>query len=210
MIGYGFSSDAQVRAIDVRAVGAQMAFTILRPDHAPLPVVLNMPGVHNVRNALAAVAMATVVGVSDKAIVQGLAEFRGVGRRFTQYGECPVRNAEGQVTGYFRLVDDYGHHPHEMAATLAAVRGAWPDKRVIVAFQPHRYTRTRDCFDEFVKVLADLEGLVLAEVYPAGETPIEGATSEALAKAIAACGQHRPVVVPLEKVPEAIRQMVQD
>ena len=166
VILYGLSADAQVRAIDVRAVGTQMAFTILRPDHPPLPVVLNLPGIHNVRNALAAVAIATVVGVSDEAIVRGLSEFRGVGRRFTQYGDIPVRAADGSVTGHYKLIDDYGHHPHEMAATLAAVRGVWPEKRVIVAFQPHRYTRTRDCFEQFVDVLEDIDGLVLAEVYP--------------------------------------------
>ena len=147
---------------DVRAVGTQMAFTILRPDHPPLPVVLNLPGIHNVRNALAAVAIATVVGVSDEAIVRGLSEFRGVGRRFTQYGDIPVRAADGSVTGHYKLIDDYGHHPHEMAATLAAVRGVWPEKRVIVAFQPHRYTRTRDCFEQFVDVLEDIDGLVRA------------------------------------------------
>lgn len=164
VILYGLSADAQVRAIDVRAVGTQMAFTILRPDHPPLPVVLNLPGIHNVRNALAAVAIATVVGVSDEAIVRGLSEFRGVGRRFTQYGDIPVRAADGSVTGHYKLIDDYGHHPHEMAATLAAVRGVWPEKRVIVAFQPHRYTRTRDCFEQFVDVLEDIDGLVLAEI----------------------------------------------
>ena len=191
VILYGLSADAQVRAIDVRAVGTQMAFTILRPDHPPLPVVLNLPGIHNVRNALAAVAIATVVGVSDEAIVRGLSEFRGVGRRFTQYGDIPVRAADGSVTGHYKLIDDYGHHPHEMAATLAAVRGVWPEKRVIVAFQPHRYTRTRDCFEQFVDVLEDIDGLVLAEVYPAGEALIEGADSEHLAAAIAAKGFHR-------------------
>lgn len=210
VILYGLSADAQVRAIDVRAVGTQMAFTILRPDHPPLPVVLNLPGIHNVRNALAAVAIATVVGVSDEAIVRGLSEFRGVGRRFTQYGDIPVRAADGSVTGYYKLIDDYGHHPHEMAATLAAVRGVWPEKRVIVAFQPHRYTRTRDCFEQFVDVLEDLDGLVLAEVYPAGEALIEGADSEHLAAAIAAKGFHRPVVVPVEGVADAIAGMVRD
>lgn len=210
VILYGLSADAQVRAIDVRAVGTQMAFTILRPDHPPLPVVLNLPGIHNVRNALAAVAIATVVGVSDEAIVRGLSEFRGVGRRFTQYGDIPVRVADGSVTGHYKLIDDYGHHPHEMAATLAAVRGVWPEKRVIVAFQPHRYTRTRDCFEQFVDVLEDIDGLVLAEVYPAGEALIEGADSEHLAAAIAAKGFHRPVVVPVEGVADAIAGMVRD
>ena len=210
VILYGLSADAQVRAIDVRAVGTQMAFTILRPDHPPLPVVLNLPGIHNVRNALAAVAIATVVGVSDEAIVRGLSEFRGVGRRFTQYGDIPVRAADGSVTGHYKLIDDYGHHPHEMAATLAAVRGVWPEKRVIVAFQPHRYTRTRDCFEQFVDVLEDVDGLVLAEVYPAGEALIEGADSEHLAAAIAAKGFHRPVVVPVEGVADAIAGMVRD
>lgn len=210
VILYGLSADTQVRAIDVRAVGTQMAFTILRPDHPPLPVVLNLPGIHNVRNALAAVAIATVVGVSDEAIVRGLSEFRGVGRRFTQYGDIPVRAADGSVTGHYKLIDDYGHHPHEMAATLAAVRGVWPEKRVIVAFQPHRYTRTRDCFEQFVDVLEDIDGLVLAEVYPAGEALIEGADSEHLAAAIAAKGFHRPVVVPVEGVADAIAGMVRD
>lgn len=210
VILYGLSADAQVRAIDVRAVGTQMAFTILRPDHPSLPVVLNLPGIHNVRNALAAVAIATVVGVSDEAIVRGLSEFRGVGRRFTQYGDIPVRAADGSVTGHYKLIDDYGHHPHEMAATLAAVRGVWPEKRVIVAFQPHRYTRTRDCFEQFVDVLEDIDGLVLAEVYPAGEALIEGADSEHLAAAIAAKGFHRPVVVPVEGVADAIAGMVRD
>lgn len=210
VILYGLSADAQVRAIDVRAVGTQMAFTILRPDHPPLPVVLNLPGIHNVRNALAAVAIATVVGVSDEAIVRGLSEFRGVGRRFTQYGDIPVRAADGSVTGHYKLIDDYGHHPHEMAATLAAVRGVWPEKRVIVAFQPHRYTRTRDCFEQFVDVLEDIDGLVLAAVYPAGEALIEGADSEHLAAAIAAKGFHRPVVVPVEGVADAIAGMVRD
>lgn len=210
VILYGLSADAQVRAIDVRAVGTQMAFTILRPDHPPLPVVLNLPGIHNVRNALAAVAIATVVGVSDEAIVRGLSEFRGVGRRFTQYGDIPVRAADGSVTGHYKLIDDYGHHPHEMAATLAAVRGVWPEKRVIVAFQPHRYSRTRDCFEQFVDVLEDIDGLVLAEVYPAGEALIEGADSEHLAAAIAAKGFHRPVVVPVEGVADAIAGMVRD
>ena len=141
VIGYGLTPEASVRAIDVEASGTQMRFTVLRPDHPPLPVTLNLPGVHNVRNALAAIAIATLAGVKDADIVRGLLEFRGVGRRFAQYGDIPIKNAEGKITGSFTLIDDYGHHPHEMAATLAAVRGAFPGRRIIVAFQPHRYTR---------------------------------------------------------------------
>ena len=210
VIGYGLSPDAQVRAIDVTPCGTQMRFTCLREGHSPLPVVLNLAGVHNVRNALAAIAIATIAGVSDEAICRGLAEFRGVGRRFAQYGEIPLRGADGRPSGSFTLIDDYGHHPHEMAATLAAIRGAYPGHRVIVAFQPHRYTRTRDCFDAFVKVLENVDGLVLAEVYSAGEDPIEGADSAHLARAIAAQGYHEPVVVRVEEVPAAVLSLVRD
>ncbi len=210
VIGYGLSPDATVRAIDVEPVGTQMRFTALRPDHPPLPVVLNLPGVHNVRNALAAIAIATIAGVKDEDIRRGLLEFRGVGRRFAQWGEVPVREAAGRVSGSFTLIDDYGHHPHEMAATLAAIRGAFPGRRVIVAFQPHRYTRTRDCFEEFVKVLKDVDGLVLAEVYPAGEDPIEGADSAHLARAIAAQGRREPLVVKVEDVRDAVLSIARD
>ena len=210
VIGYGLSPDADVRAIDVAAEGTRMRFTALRPDHPPLPVVLNLPGVHNVRNALAAIAIATIAGVKDADITRGLAEFRGVGRRFAQWGEVPLRDASGRITGSFTLIDDYGHHPHEMAATLAAVRGAFPGRRIVVAFQPHRYTRTRDCFDAFVKVLEDVDGLVLAEVYPAGEAPIEGADSAHLARAIAAQGFHGPVVAKIEDVPQAVHAIARD
>lgn len=207
VIGYGLSADALVRAIDVKAVGTRMHFTVLRPDHAPLPVVLNLPGLHNVRNALAAVAVATLAGVSNEAIAKGLAEFTGVGRRFAKYGEIPCTGAEGE-TGTFTLIDDYGHHPHEMAATIAAMRGAWPGRRLVVAFQPHRYTRTRDCFKDFVEVLKTVDGVVLAHVYPAGEAPIEGADSEHLAAALAAAGCPKPAVVPVEGVADAIRAAV--
>ncbi len=210
VIGYGLTPEASVRAIDVEASGTQMRFTMLRPDHPPLPVTLNLPGVHNVRNALAAIAIATLAGVKDADIVRGLLEFRGVGRRFAQYGDIPIKNAEGKITGSFTLIDDYGHHPHEMAATLAAVRGAFPGRRIIVAFQPHRYTRTRDYFDAFVKVLEDVDGLVLANVYPAGEDPIEGADSEHLARAIAVQGYHEPVVVNVEDVPASVRAIAKD
>ena len=204
VIGYGLTAEAQVRAIDVRAVGTRMHFTILRPDHPPLPVELNLPGMHNVRNALAAVAVATIAGVRDEAIVKGLAEFKGVGRRFAQWGEVPVHAEDGSIVGSYSLIDDYGHHPHEMAATLAAVRGAWPERRVVVAFQPHRYTRTRDCLELFADVLSSVDEVVLAEVYPAGEAPIEGADSEHLADAVAERTGRRPTVSTLEDLPAAI------
>lgn len=209
VIGYGLSHDATVRAIDVTADGTRMRFTVLRPDHPPLPVVLNLPGVHNVRNALAAVAIATLAGVKDEDIKRGLAEFKGVGRRFAQWGDIPIQDTDGRITGTFTLIDDYGHHPHEMAATLAAVRGAWPGRRIVVAFQPHRYTRTRDCFNDFVKALEDVDGVVLANVYPAGEAPIPGADSHHLAEAIKASGRSEPVVADVDQVPDAVRSLVE-
>ncbi len=208
VIEYGLNEGAEVRAVDVQTAGTQMKFTILRPDHAPLPVVLNLAGMHNVRNALAAVAIATLVGVSDEAIVKGLAEFTGVGRRFARYGEVPLKNEAGETIGAFELVDDYGHHPHEMAATIAAVRGAWPDRRLVVAFQPHRYTRTRDCFEDFVKVLKDADVLVLGDVYPAGEAPIAGADGRTLARAVRLVGKGDLVFCDkIEEMPEAIRRV---
>lgn len=209
VIEYGLNENAEVRAIDVMTAGTQMKFTILRPNHAPLPVVLNLAGLHNVRNALAAVAIATLVGVSDEAIVKGLAEFTGVGRRFARYGAVPVTDADGKTVGTFELVDDYGHHPHEMAATIAAVRGAWPDKRLVLVFQPHRYTRTRDCFEDLVKVLKDADVLVLGEVYPAGETPIMGADGRSLARAVRLVGRGDLVFCDkIEEMPEAVRRVV--
>lgn len=204
VIGYGLTPDADVRAIDVKAEGTRMSFTLLRPEHAPLPVVLNLPGLHNVRNALAAAAVATLADVNDEDLVRGLAEFTGVGRRFTQYGDVALTNADGSLRGAFSLIDDYGHHPHEMAATIAAVKGAWPERRVMVAFQPHRYTRTRDCLDAFADVLSGVDRVVLAEVYPAGEQPIEGADSAHLADAVATRGAKRPTVVKVEAVGAAI------
>lgn len=206
VVAYGLNSDADVRAVDVRAMGTRMAYTVLRENHPPLPVVLNLPGVHNVVNSLAAIAIATLVGVSDEAIVRALAEFTGVGRRFSQYGEIAC---EG---GTFVLVDDYGHHPHEMAATIAAARGAWPDCRLVLAFQPHRYTRTRDCFDEFVKVLSGVDVLVLADIYPAGEAPIDGVSAEHLAqavsKAVAATGRQTVYCGDVSRVPETVLSLV--
>lgn len=211
VIGYGLAEAAEVRAIDIRSEGTRTAYTILRPGHAPLPVVLNLPGLHNVTNSLAAVAVATLVGVDDKAIVKGLSEFTGVGRRFAQYGQLPIRNAEGQATGSFTLVDDYGHHPHEIEATIAAVHTAWPEKRLLVVFQPHRYTRTRDCFEDFVNLLCQADAVVLADVYPAGEAPLVGADGRALAHAVRLRGQNNLIFCPhIEDVPAAVHKMVRD
>lgn len=211
VIGYGLTEVAEVRAIDIRSEGTRTAYTILRPGHAPLPVVLNLPGLHNVTNSLAAVAVATLVGVDDKAIVKGLSEFTGVGRRFAQYGQLPIRNAEGQATGSFTLVDDYGHHPHEIEATIAAVHTAWPEKRLLVVFQPHRYTRTRDCFEDFVNLLCQADAVVLADVYPAGEAPLVGADGRALAHAARLRGQNNLIFCPhIEDVPAAVHKMVRD
>lgn len=167
-----------------------MHFTVQREGMADLDVVLNHPGMHNVLNALSAIAVATEVGADDAAIVRALAEFHGVGRRFQRYGEQPARDG-----GSYCLVDDYGHHPVEMAATIAAARGAFPGRRLVLAFQPHRYTRTRDCFEDFTRVLSEVDALVLTEVYPAGETPIVAADGRALARAVRVAGKVEPVFV---------------
>ena len=195
---YGLAPDAHVRALDITASGAQMRFRAARAaGHgaaaAELSITLNLPGAHNVRNALAAIAIGLEVGVPEAKIAKALADFKGVGRRFQQYGK--VRLAGG---GSFTLVDDYGHHPAEMAATLAAARGAFPRRRILLAFQPHRYTRTRDCFEDFVAVLSTADALVLTEVYPAGEAPIVAADGRALARAVRVLGKVEPVFV--EKV----------
>ena len=183
-----------------------MCYTVLRHGRDPLPVRLNLPGMHNVRNSLAAIAIATLADVSDENIKTALANFTGVGRRFSRYGEIALPDG-----GSFTLIDDYGHHPHEMQATLEAVRGAYPGHRVLVAFQPHRYTRTRDCFEDFVKVLSSVEALVLADVYPAGEAPIVGADGRSLARAIRIMGQTELVFVnsPAE-MDDAIMKLARD
>lgn len=206
---YGFSEDAQVRAIDVRAVGAQMHFTAQRrngvvlPD---LPVVLNLPGEHNVRNALSVIAIAVELGLPDEAVQRGLAEFKGVGRRFQRYGE--VAAASG---GRFTLIDDYGHHPVEMAATIAAARGAFPGQRLVLAFQPHRFTRTRDCFEDFVKVLGGADAVLLTEVYAAGEAPIVAADGRSLARALRVAGKVEPVFVDdVRALPQAVLDNARD
>jgi UDP-N-acetylmuramate--alanine ligase len=196
---YGFGAEAQFRATDVQADGVAMRFTVTRPDAAPLALQLNLPGEHNVRNALAAVAVASELEIADEAIVEALASFTGVGRRFARHGDVPLGE------GSFTLIDDYGHHPVEMAATLVAARGAFPGRRIVLAFQPHRYTRTRDCFEDFVKVLGSADAVVLADVYPAGEAPIVAADGRALARAIRVAGKVEPVFVEtVEELPQAI------
>jgi UDP-N-acetylmuramate--alanine ligase len=192
---YGFHEEADVRAIDARAVGGHMQFTVIQRDYAPMQVSLNQPGMHNVQNACAAIAIARELSVADSDTQKALTEFNGVGRRFTRYGEIALQQGDGQAAGSFALVDDYGHHPAETAATIGAARGAYPGRRLILAFQPHRYTRTRDLFEDFVKVLATADALVLAEVYPAGEQPIVAADGRALAHALRVAGKIEPVFV---------------
>ena len=179
---YGFSEDAQVRAINVKAVDGQMHFTVQRRNGVTLPdldIVLNLPGRHNVLNALSAIAVAVELNIEDAAVQKALHEFKGVGRRFQRYGDHSV--GEGAAV---TVVDDYGHHPVEMAATLAAARGAFPNRRLVLAFQPHRYTRTRDCFEDFVKVMGTADAVLLAEVYAAGESPIVAADGRSLTRAL--------------------------
>jgi len=191
---YGFNADAQVRAVNVRAVGACMHFTVQRRNGVTLPdldIVLNLPGNHNVLNALSAIAVAVELNIDDAAVVRALAEFKGVGRRFQRYGDLPLPQG-GRIT----VIDDYGHHPVEMAATLAAARGAFPGRRLVLAFQPHRYSRTRDCFEDFVKVIgASADSVLLAEVYPAGEAPIVAADGRSLARALRIGGKVEPIFV---------------
>ena len=199
LITYGTSEDALVRAVDVTDDNGQMRFHVERRgfgEELPvLSVVLNLPGLHNVRNALAAIAVATELDVDDAAILTALEQFNGVGRRFQRYGEVAVAASDSKPAGAFTLVDDYGHHPVEMAATLAAARGAFPNRRIVLAFQPHRYSRTRDCFEDFVKVLSDSDAVLLAEVYAAGEAPIVAADGRSLARALRVAGKVEPVFV---------------
>lgn len=204
-------STANFRAENIRAVGSQMHFDCLRVNGTTsrLEVVLNSPGHHNVLNALAAIAVATELGVADAPILQALAEFKGVGRRFQNYGQLPLPDQCGG--GTYTLIDDYGHHPVEIAAVLAAARGAFPGRRLLLAFQPHRYTRTRDCFEDFVKVLSGFDGLLLTEVYAAGEAPIVAADSRSLARALRVAGRVEPVFVEsVQDFPAAILAAAQD
>jgi UDP-N-acetylmuramate--alanine ligase len=195
VIRYGFGAGNEVRATNVQALpGGQMTFTVERRNGstmAPLPITLNLPGEHNVLNALATVAVATELEVPDAPIAAALSQFAGVGRRFQRYGDVPARDGGGSFT----VIDDYGHHPAEMAAVIAAARGAFPERRLVLAFQPHRYTRTRDCFEDFVKVLGSADVVLLTEVYAAGEPPIVAADGRTLARALRVAGKVDPVFV---------------
>jgi UDP-N-acetylmuramate--alanine ligase len=203
MVTYGFGEEAMVRAVDVQAEAGQMRFRVIRRNGVRMPdldVTLNLPGEHNVLNALAAISVATELELPDAPIVKGLAEFRGVGRRFQRHGDLLARDG-----GTFTLIDDYGHHPVEMAATLAAARGAFPGRRLVLAFQPHRYTRTRDCFEDFVKVIGTADAVLLAEVYAAGEAPIVAADGRALARALRVAGKVDAVfVADIADMPQTI------
>ena len=190
VMSYGFAEHADVRAEDVEQEGGRMHFTLRLPEDASIRVSLALPGRHNVQNALAAAAVGWQLGVSPQNIAAALEKFAGIGRRFNDLGE--ITTPQGARV---QLVDDYGHHPKELAAVFAAARGGWPHKRLVVAFQPHRYSRTRDQFDAFAAVLSEADALVLSEVYPAGEQPIAGADAKSLARAIRARGRNEPVVV---------------
>ncbi len=203
IVTYGFHEEADVRAVNAKAVNGHMEFTVIQKDYPDLHVHLNQPGMHNVQNACAAIAIAREVGVEDADTQKALREFTGVGRRFTRYGELALPAAQGQ----FALVDDYGHHPVETAATIAAARGAFPGRRLVLAFQPHRYTRTRDLFEDFVKVLSSVDVLLLADVYPAGEQPIPAADGRSLAHALRVVGKTELIFV--ENITEMAESVLQ-
>lgn len=203
---YGMSDDARIRAKNVRADNGQMHFTVERINGVTttFDVTLNLPGNHYVLNALAAIAIASELNVSDAAIIKALAEFKGVGRRFERYGEIAIKKR-----GSFTLIDDYGHHPVEMQAVIAAARGAFPDRRLVMAFQPHRYTRTRDCFEDFVRVLSTADAVLLTEVYSAGETPIVAADTRSLIRSIRLAGKVEPQFAEsTDALPAAILSVV--
>jgi UDP-N-acetylmuramate--alanine ligase len=206
VLTYGTGEDAMVRAESIEHDGGRMRFRALRKDAKPLDVVLNLPGRHNVLNALAAISVATELGIKDPFIQKALQEFNGVGRRFQNYGQIKLDNG-----GAFTLIDDYGHHPAEMAATLEAARGAYPGRRIVLAFQPHRFTRTRDLFEDFVRVLSSVDVLLLAEVYAAGEAPIVAADGRSLARAVRLAGKVEPLFVEdIAAMPDTIRRAAED
>lgn len=204
IVTYGMSDDADYRVVEVEQKCMQTIFSVSRPDgYEPLKITLNMPGLHNVLNAAAAIAVATDEKVSDKAIVDGLYKFKGVGRRFEVYGEFDL--ADGSAM----LVDDYGHHPTEVAATISAIRSSWPDRRLLMIYQPHRYTRTKDLYEDFVNVLSTTDSLILLEVYAAGETEITGADGRSLCRSVRQRGQVDPIFVESpDEVPEVLSGII--
>lgn len=205
IVSYGIHFDADIRARNVRYAGTQSFFTVERKDKPTLDVTLNMPGEHNIQNALAAIAIATELELSDESILSGLDKFQGVGRRFQCYGDIKVNQ------GTVMLVDDYGHHPTEMKATMKAVRSAWPDRRMVVLFQPHRFTRTRDLFEDFSEVLSEPDVLVLMDVYAATEEPIAGADGRSLARSIRNRGKVDPIFVSdQEDIVSALQNQLKD
>lgn len=212
---YGFSEDARIRAKNVRADDGKMHFTVERINGVTteFDVTLNLPGNHYVLNALAAIAIASELNVPDEAIIKALKEFKGVGRRFERYGEVNVNannDNNDKKVGTFTLIDDYGHHPVEMQAVIAAARAAFPNRRLVMAFQPHRYTRTRDCFEDFVRVLSGADAVLLTEVYSAGEAPIVAADTRSLIRSIRVAGKVEPLFVETtDELPEAILGVVQ-
>jgi UDP-N-acetylmuramate--alanine ligase len=205
VLTYGTCEEADVRAVDITQQGMTTRFTVQMRDRESFPVTLNMPGRHNVLNAVAAIAVAQELGVSVDGIQTALTRFEGIGRRFQARTGCRIGERE------VMLVDDYGHHPREVDATLAAVRAGWPERRLVLAFQPHRYSRTHDAFDDFVAVLSQVDVLVLAEVFAAGEAPIAGADGRALSRAIRARGQVDPVFLEnIEDLPVMLNDLVTD
>jgi UDP-N-acetylmuramate--alanine ligase len=203
---YGLSDSADIRAENVVQQAGRMRFTLRLPEDVSVNVTLALPGRHNVLNALAAAAVGWQLGVQPGTIARALANFSGIGRRFNDLGA--IDTGRGATV---QLIDDYGHHPNELAAVFAAARGGWPDKRLVVAFQPHRYSRTRDQFDAFAAVLSEVDALVLSEVYPAGEAPIAGADAKSLARAIRARGRNEPVVVSqVGELPAVLPDLLQD
>jgi len=206
VVTYGLSEDAGLRAVDVVNAGGRMRFVAQAQGMPALPIELALAGVHNVRNALAAVAVGREVGVGDREIARALADFKGVDRRFQRHGDVALAGG-----GAFTLIDDYGHHPAEMEATLDAARESFPGRRIVLAFQPHRYTRTRDLFEDFVRVLGSVDALVLTDVYPAGEAPIVAADGRALARGVRVAGRVEPVFVEaIGGVADAIRDVARD
>lgn len=200
---FGLEEHNDVQAVDIRTEGTKTHFTVLRKEHKPLALTLNIPGVHNVLNALAAITMATDEGVDDAAIVRALEKFAGVGRRFEQ-NVCVAKD-DGDVI----LIDDYGHHPVEVEATIKAARQSYPERRLVMLFQPHRYSRTRDCYDDFVKVLSQVDELLLLDVYSAGEEPIAGADTKSLARSIRHRGEVEPTVIDQNNLKAVMQRVLQ-